>query len=192
MDSPSTLEEYRSISCVGVMYKVIYRLLTNRMSTVLLNLIADNQGAFIKGRRISYYINLTQEFTQSFNYNSISRRALVTINFCKAFDMLRWDSIDIIMESLGFGSIFRDLVMACVKSASFSAMVEGPPTEVFQAQRGVRQGYPLSPLLFVFVIEYLTCLTNKQSTREIRALHQWGGIVIELILAFADDAVFFY
>lgn len=75
--------------------------------------------AFLKGQWIYDAINLTQEFTHPFNNVEISRHAFTMNNFFKAFDMLRWDSIDVMLENLGFDEVFRELVMNCVKSPLF-------------------------------------------------------------------------
>lgn len=93
--TPMTLHDYRPISCIGVAYKVISKLITNHLLTTLPNLIAKNQFAFIKGRRISDAINLAHEFTHTFNYSGMSQRAFIIINFTKAFDSLWWDSIEV-------------------------------------------------------------------------------------------------
>lgn len=84
----------------------------------------------------------------------------MTIGFKKTFDTIRWDAIDIIIELLEFDGIFREMIMTCLHSASFSMLEEGSPTELFIAQR-VMIGDPLSPLLFILVMDYLTRLIEK-------------------------------
>lgn len=128
---------------------------------ILPRVINENQLAFIKGRRISDAIGLAQEFTQAFNCKSTSRRACITIDFAKAFDTLCWDAIEVVMELMGIDFTFRQLVMTCVSTASVSALVEGSPTQVVKLNKGLRQNDPLSPLLFVMVIEYLSRLVTR-------------------------------
>lgn len=149
------------ISCLGVSYKVIMKILANRLLTTLPNLLAEYQFAFLNGRHITDSINLAQEFTHIFNNIRMSRRTFVMTDFSKAFDSLWWDATDVVLESFGFDEILRQLLMTCIKSASFSTMVEGYQTIVIKPWGGVRQGDLLSPLLLIAVIEYLVCLTKK-------------------------------
>lgn len=105
--SPTTLPDYPSISCLGDTYKVILKILSNRLLTTLPNLIAKNQFAFLKGRLISNSINLRQEFTHALNNIGTSRRAFVMIDFSKVLESLRWDAINVVFEAFGYDKIFR-------------------------------------------------------------------------------------
>lgn len=150
-----------------------------------------NQMAFVKGCRISDAIGLAQKFTQAFNCKSTSRQACITIDFAKAFDTIRWDAIDVVMELMGVDQTFRQLITTCVSTASVSALVEGSPTKTINLQKGLRQGDPLSPFLFVMVIEYLTRLVKGAVRYRKLVLYTIGGVQIESYLAFAGDATFF-
>lgn len=105
--TPERLEDYRPISCLGVTYKIFSKILACRLSIILPGIISPNQTTFIRGRRIIDAIGLAQEFTQSFNCKSTSRRVCITIDFSKAFDTIRWDAIDVIMEVIGINETFR-------------------------------------------------------------------------------------
>lgn len=80
------------------------------------------------------------------------------IDFAKAFNMIWWDSVDIMLEAFGFDEVFRELVMSCIHMTSFSTMVEGSPSDVFQPERGLPQGDPLCLILFIMVVEFLVQL----------------------------------
>lgn len=137
------LEDYHLISCLGVPYKILSKLLVAHLMNILSGMIKPNQTTFIRSRRITDAIGLAQEFTQAFNCKSTSRRACITIDFSKAFDTLRWDAIESAMELLGIDKAFREMVMACITTASISALVEGSLTNIIKPRRGLRQGDPL-------------------------------------------------
>lgn len=92
---------------------------------------------------------------------------------------------------MGIDFTFRQLVMTCVSTASVSALVEGSPTQVVKLNKGLRQNDPLSPLLFVMVIEYLSRLVTRVVRDRKVKLYTIGGVQIESHLTFADDITFF-
>lgn len=143
--TPETLADYRPMSCLRVVYKIFSKILAARLMTILPGIISPNQTAFIRGRRITDAIGLAQEFTQSYNCKSTSRRACIAIDFSKAFDTLRWDAIERVMEFMGIDETFRQLVMTCVTTTSISSLVEGSPTEIIKPKRGLQQGDPCPP-----------------------------------------------
>jgi hypothetical protein len=110
----------------------------------------------------------------------------------KAYDRVEWDYLQGIMSKLGFHSHFIDRVMKCVRSVSFSVKVNGALTESFRPSRGIRQGDPMSPYLFLLCSEGLFCLLKS-----IGPMHLSRGVRVGLHspwvshLLYADDCVVF-
>ena len=83
------------------------------------------------------------------------------IDLEKAYDHVDWDFIDYMLGKFGFGAAWKPWMRECISYTSFSVLVNGSPSRLFRASRGLRQGDPLSPFLFTLVIEALGSLLSK-------------------------------
>ena len=84
--------------------------------------------------------------------------AILKIDLSKAYDKVSWTYIHMLLIHLGFGIALVRWIMCCVTTVSFSVLINGAASPFFHAERGLRQGCPLSPLLFLLVAEGLSCL----------------------------------
>lgn len=120
------------------------------------------------------------------------RGVIIKIDFEKAYDCVNWSFLLNMMESFEFGHKWRSWIQSCVTNARISVLVNGSPTNEFIAERGLRQGDPLSPFLFNLVVEGLNILILRA-----RELGLFNGAVVgnDLIkvshLQFADDTILF-
>ena len=81
----------------------------------------------------------------------------------KAYDHVNWKFLLYVIKRMGFGDRWRSWIHQCISSASFAVLVNGSPTDFFPASRGLRQGDPLSPLLFLLVMEVVTRMIGAAS-----------------------------
>ena len=131
--------------------------------------------------------------------NSILRRKekgiLCKLDIEKAYDHIKWDFLLQIMERMGFGSKWISWIKWCISTASFSVMVNGSPTGFFRSFRGLRQGDPLSPYLFVIGMEALSymlkCVMEGNFISSCRFLGRDGGDIVISHLLYADDTILF-
>ncbi|GJS72132.1 RNA-directed DNA polymerase, eukaryota [Tanacetum coccineum] len=183
------VSDFRPISLLGSMYKVITKILANRLSSVISDLVSDVQTTFVSGRQIlggPFIINELLSWCKRKKKHAM----LFKVDFAKAYDSVRWDFLDDVLRSFGFGSKWRSWISGCLSSAMASVIVNGSPTSKFQFQCGLKQGDPIAPYLFILVMESL----HLSFSRVVEA-GMYKGIVIDNSVMishvfYADDAVF--
>ncbi|XP_022030846.1 uncharacterized protein LOC110931776 [Helianthus annuus] len=159
--TPSSVLDYRPISCCNVILKCISKILADRIKGSLGGLVNINQSAFIPGRRISDNILLTQELMHNYHLHKGKPRCAFKIDIQKAYDTVSWSFLKSILIKFGFPSRMVDWIMTCVSTVSFSLSVNGNLCGYFKGKRGLRQGDPISPYLFTLVMEVLSLLLQK-------------------------------
>ncbi|KAL4362963.1 hypothetical protein GQ457_04G017400 [Hibiscus cannabinus] len=158
--NPETLEDYRPISLVGGMYKILSKVLANRLKLCMDSVISSSQFAFIQGRQILDCSFIANECIDDVIRRK-SRGVVFKIDFRKAYDSVYWGFLIRILKEMNFGSKWCDWIYKCVSSATISVLVNGTPTDRFSITRGLRQGCSLSPLLFNIVGEALHQFLTK-------------------------------
>ena len=190
-DNPTAIEEYRPISMVGSIYKIIAKILSSRLKEVIAPLIDESQNAFVGNRQILDGVLIANESLAWLKKQKISG-ALIKIDFQMAYDSINWVFLRKVMEKLGFGQTWIAWIMECVSSASMSVLLNGSPLRPFKMERGLRQGDPLSPYLFILVSEALVYILKQAHEMNIIEDVKVGKEKVSIKhLQFADDILFF-
>ncbi|GJX31581.1 RNA-directed DNA polymerase, eukaryota, reverse transcriptase zinc-binding domain protein [Tanacetum coccineum] len=183
------VKDFRPISLIGSIYKIIAKILSNRLVMVLGDIVSEVQSAFIAGRQIldgPFILSEVLQWCKSKKKQSL----IFKVDFEKAFDSVRWDFLDDVLRKFGFGNKWCEWIQKCLKSSRGSILINGSPTEEFQFFKGLKQGDPLSPFLFILVME---CL--HLSFQKVVDAGMFKGINLSQSvnlshMFYADDAVF--
>jgi len=184
----NSLKDFRPISLMVGIYKIIAKVLANRLKSIL-EVISKSQSAFIKGRQILNLILIANECLDSI-LRSGEPGVLCKMDLEKAYNHVNWDFLLYMLMRCGFGAKWCSWKAHCISSVRFSVLVNGSPNGFFSSSRGLKQGDPLSPLLFVFVIEAFSRMISSAVSGALLEGFKVGNAAF-LHLLFADDTLIF-
>ncbi|XP_027072036.2 uncharacterized protein [Coffea arabica] len=190
--APKTFADFRPISLCNFSNKIISKILAARLEKVLPRLISPQQSGFVKGRAISDNILLAQEMISRIGRKVRGSNVVLKLDMAKAYDRVSWMFLLSVMRKFGFGEVWLDMVWHLVSSCHFSVLINGGPVGFFRSTRGLRQGDPLSPALFIIMAEFLS--------RGLESLPLSSGFIPYSVpsggsppvhLGYADDVIIF-
>ncbi|KAL0744395.1 hypothetical protein Bca4012_085908 [Brassica carinata] len=191
---PQKVSDYRPIALCNVYYKIYSKILTRRFQPLMEKLISENQSAFVPGRAIGDNVLITHEVLHYLKTSQAEQRCAMAVktDMSKAYDRLEWEFISLVLTRLGFHQNLVRCIMQCISSVSYSFLINGLPRGKVVPSRGIRQGDPLSPYIFIMCSEVLSGLCNRaQEEGRLQGLQVARGSPRISHLFFADDTMFF-
>lgn len=194
IQSPQKMVDYRPIALCTVFYKIISKLLSKRLQPVLQNIISENQSAFVPKRAITDNVLITHEVLHYLKTSGAKQRCFMAVktDMSKAYDRIEWDFIKLVMEKMGFHPRWIQWIMQCISTVSYAFLLNGAAQGKVIPNRGIRQGDPLSPYLFILCSEVLSGLCKAaQKDGSLQGIRVAKGSPRINHLLFADDTMFF-
>ena len=191
VENPSCMNDFRPISCCNVLYKCISKVIVTRLKAALVDVIGPSQTAFLPGRNISEAILLTQELMHNAHLHTGPARCALKVDLKKAFDTVRWDFILAGLAAINIPPQMVTWVRLCISTAYYTVNFNGEPHGFFKATRGIRQGDPLSPYLFVLAMEGLGGIIRQATQNSVFKYH-WRCAPNNIThISFADDLMLY-
>ena len=188
---PSYMTELRPISLCNVAYKVMSKVLANRLKGVIGGIISVTQSAFIPGRLISDNIMISYEVMHYMKRKVSGKTGWMSLNLdmSKAYDRVEWNFLKEMLLTLGFEDKLVSLFMNCVTSSRYTINHSGKEFGLILPKRGIRQGDPLSSYMFLICMEGLTALVNEYERRRLlTGIKVARGAPVLTHMFFADDS----
>lgn len=194
IQSPKLVSEYRPIALCNVYYKVISKILSLRLKPVLEDVVSENQSAFIPGRAISDNVLITHEMLHFLKTSGAVKHCSMAVktDISKAYDRLEWSFVRSALEKMGFCDTWVNWMMECVSTVSYSFLLNNQVVGIVLPERGIRQGDPLSPYIFILCGEVLSDLCKRgQEVGNLTGLRVSRNSPKLNHLLFADDTMIF-
>jgi hypothetical protein len=188
ISKPVNFNDFRPIALCNFAYKVISKIIASRIKDKLAKCISIEQFGFLKDRLIFDVVGITQECLHTTKLKKLNS-VILKMDLKKAYDNVSWQFLRLLLDQIGLNWCVAQWIMSCITTVNTVVLVNGAPTDFFKCHRGLRQGCPLSPLLFLLVVEVFSrMMTQVVASGSFQGLKVAVNTFISHIL-FVDDVL---
>ncbi|KAJ4748330.1 RNA-directed DNA polymerase (reverse transcriptase)-related family protein [Rhynchospora pubera] len=187
-EGANQVKDFRPISIIHSMQRILSKILTVRFTPIFERLTSQNQTGFIRGRSITENFLSAQELIY-FAQRTRTPMAIFKADIHKAFDTLSWEFTEHVLKALGFPSICVSWILNCVLRGTSRVIVNGIAGKPITLKRGVRQGDPISPYIFITAFDFLSKWISRLAQDGIFKVPKPG---VYPSLFYADDTIIFF
>ena len=188
----NSMGDYRPIALANFQFKIVTKIVADQLAYITSRIISIEQRGFVRDRNISDCIILASEAINSLDRNQFGGNIALKVDISKAFDTLDWNFLVLVLSNFGFETTFIDWILAILKFARLSILVNGRAVGFFACSRGVRQGDPLSPMLFCLAEEVLSrALSGSVVRGRLTPMSYCRGTTFPTHVLHADDIMIF-
>lgn len=161
------MTELRPISLCNVVYKIISKVLANRLKQVTDPIISDTQSAFIPGRLIIDNIMVAYELMHFMKRKTKGKQGWMALklDMSKTYNRVEWGFLEVVLKKMGFNNQITKMFMTCISAVNYQISHAGRKFGSINPTRGLRQGDPLSSYMFLICIEGFTALIQEYEKR---------------------------
>jgi len=179
----------------NVLYKLLSKVLENRLKKILHKCIANSQSGFVPGRSIMDNALVAIELVHYMKTKTKGKEKSVVLklDISKAYDRIDWSYLKDVMSKMGFSEKWIQWIMLCVETVDYSVIMNNEKVGPIIPGRGLRQDDPLSPYLFILYAEGLSALIkNVENRRDLQGVRVFHIALRVSHLLFADDCFLFF
>ena len=183
--------DLRPIALCNMLYKIVTKVIANRLKVVFPQVISENQSTFLPVRLISDNVMVSFEVLQYLKRMNQGKKGYMALklDLSKAYDRIEWPFLRAMMEKMGFCDKWIQIVISCVQSPRFTIRYTGETFGIIVPTQGIRQGDPLSPYLFLLCVEGLSVIIHKFEHKGwIHGCRVANGAPTISHMLFADDS----
>lgn len=189
-EGPEHPGDFHPIALCNTIYKIFAKILANRLKGFLPKLISEEQTGFIPGRSILDGILTIQETIHSASKDK-EACMFMKLDIQKAYDMVDWHFLCKVLEAFGFSHQWINLIFKFISSPKISILINGTPEGFFKVSRGIRQGDPLSPSLFIIMAEaFGRAVSDAYLKKKISGITVTRNLPNITHQQYADDTIF--